>query len=223
MKPEKYTEAGLERLFDQIVSRPIPHTLKITELMGKVRLLIRVVLQMQTNLERSAEACRIFEANSADVVKLFEFTRKVAQGEFAVVPDMAVQRAQELLQTLPKAPVDHVKQLEEFRDGELDRLVEDVIDYLNSALAADPPAVQCLIGNRVPANDALLNHAHVVVDAIRTADAGCSLSALGLLNGLLNHLGIPNVRPRFSEHAPNIMPPIRLMSGFERQPPQETL
>ena len=76
----------------------------------------------------------------------------------------------------------------------------EVLGMLNSAFNADPLAMHCLTSNRVPCNEALMNHPQAVVlhENAVSPSAG-SISALGLLNGAMLALGLPLVAGQWKE------------------------
>jgi hypothetical protein len=68
--------------------------------------------------------------------------------------------------------------------------IETVLSVLNSAFAADPGAIQALCENRVPCNRLLAEHPSIQVCVDRYE---ALVGALGLLNGVLEALGVPLV------------------------------
>lgn len=81
------------------------------------------------------------------------------------------------------------------RDTTLRCNTQTALDYLNSINAADPRALNCLLCNRVPANQALLDHPHVVVNAVRPGVETVGL--LGIINGLLTSFGLDRVASQY--------------------------
>ena len=77
-------------------------------------------------------------------------------------------------------------------------LAQAAADYLNSAVQADRVAIHALRVNRVPCNEAMLDHPHVVVD-YNTLSSSRAVGALGLINGLLTSLGLPRMAADFEE------------------------
>ena len=72
------------------------------------------------------------------------------------------------------------------------------VECLNSAFAADPNAIHALMVNRVPCNQALADHPHVVVDNPPVIDGHhFSVGALGLVNGVLTANGLPRIGAKF--------------------------
>lgn len=68
--------------------------------------------------------------------------------------------------------------------GRDEELSENIRDLLNSAMKCDPVAIHALIVNRVPCNQALVEHPCVVVDDLGAPDRSV-VGLLGILNGLL--------------------------------------
>ena len=68
--------------------------------------------------------------------------------------------------------------------------IEKVVNSLNFAFQCDPEAVSSLIQHHVPCNTKLADHPHVVVKRLVLQD---SISALGLINGVLNSLGLSRI------------------------------
>lgn len=72
------------------------------------------------------------------------------------------------------------------------------VECLNSAFAADPNAIHALVVNRVPCNQALADHPHVVVDNPPVIEGQhFSVGALGLVNGILTANGLPRIGVKF--------------------------
>lgn len=64
---------------------------------------------------------------------------------------------------------------------------ETIVEQLNTLYAHDPGAIHCLFSNHIPCNDHLAHDPHVQV---RLGASGVtSVSALGILNGILSNLG----------------------------------
>lgn len=71
---------------------------------------------------------------------------------------------------------------------------------LNSAFLADPNAIHALIANRVPCNQSLADHPHVVVDtAVVLEGQFWQASMLGVLNGVLTANSLPRVATAWSD------------------------
>ena len=67
--------------------------------------------------------------------------------------------------------------------------IDKVLEVLNSALAADAAAIHALMINRVPCNQALLDHPSVCVDSVSALGGVLHVvGALGLLNGVVEPL-----------------------------------
>lgn len=67
-----------------------------------------------------------------------------------------------------------------------------VVDYLNSALKADPGAIHALCCIHVPCNKKLVDHPHVVVHKSNTTNT-FNVGMLGVMNGLMTSLGLPRI------------------------------
>jgi hypothetical protein len=77
--------------------------------------------------------------------------------------------------------------------------IQKVIDYLNSAFAADPDAMHAMIAmNRVPCNQAMADHPDVVVGK-NFITGGWTVGTLGLINGALTSMGLPRVAIKWSD------------------------
>jgi hypothetical protein len=78
--------------------------------------------------------------------------------------------------------------------------IDVVVQILNSAYAADPHAVHCLIMNCVPCNQALADHPYVTVqDAKVSGREGAYVGAIGLINGIVAPLTGMRVAAKFGE------------------------
>lgn len=64
-----------------------------------------------------------------------------------------------------------------------------VCDLLKSALAADPTATHALLCNRVPCNQAMLEHPTIIVDSLSKGNERPVVGLLGLLNALIIETG----------------------------------
>ena len=190
----KYTQESLFKPFEQLLSSRMPYTLQMQQLKTRIEQLIRICIALDVRCRLTQDTSDIFMTNSAGVVELWEGLKRIAAGQGGDPKE----HAQVVLDRVPLLPKDHVAELRAFRDGKLEAMVDDVIAYLNSVSAADPQALNCLIWNRVPANEALVQHPHVGVNPMRALTSGQSLDALGLLNGLLSRLGIPEVELQFA-------------------------
>ena len=74
------------------------------------------------------------------------------------------------------------------------------VEALQGAFAKDANAIQALIVNRVPCNQALADDAFVVVDQPLTLPAGnWQVGAIGLVNAVLAANGLPLIAVRFSD------------------------
>jgi hypothetical protein len=75
-------------------------------------------------------------------------------------------------------------------------------ECLNSAFAADPNAIHALIVNRVPCNQALVDHPQIYVDMLTVVDSSLAQATLlGVLNGVLVANGLPRVATKWSTEA----------------------
>jgi hypothetical protein len=62
---------------------------------------------------------------------------------------------------------------------------------LQEAFAADPSAMLALAVNRVPCNQVLADHQHVIVDEAPTLAKGSfTIGPIGLINGMLHAAGV---------------------------------
>lgn len=77
--------------------------------------------------------------------------------------------------------------------------VNRVLDTLNSAFQCDPLAIHCLTSNRTPCNTDLANHPQVVVMQEKLDGSFYSVSALGLLNGVMDALGLPRIAAKWED------------------------
>lgn len=59
--------------------------------------------------------------------------------------------------------------------------VDQVIDYLNSLVEADKPAVGALFANRVPCNQAMADHPTAIV---YSQNGGWHIGLMGIINGM---------------------------------------
>ena len=92
---------------------------------------------------------------------------------------------------LPITPAQQqvLKQIEE----DIKRLqVEVMVKALNGAVAANKGAMHALLINRVPVGQEMIDDPFMVVDEI-PATGGVTLGMLGVINGLLNSLGMPRL------------------------------
>lgn len=64
--------------------------------------------------------------------------------------------------------------------------IQDIVDYMNEVLAADPITVSVLVRHRTPCNETLAEHPTVQVKC--EGHYGYSISPLGVLCGLAEHL-----------------------------------
>lgn len=91
---------------------------------------------------------------------------------------------------------------------------DDAVDYLQSCFEADPVAMHCLMVNRIPVNQALADHQHALCEHVRVLpSAHYTITALGLLNGLLTHLGYGLVAGQFDDN--------NKLVGFQKYNPPE--
>ena len=74
------------------------------------------------------------------------------------------------------------------------------VEAMNRAFQSDPAAIHALICNHVPCNQQLADDPFVQVDASRVLGDGIyTVSALGLLNGILCANNMPMVAAQFTE------------------------
>ena len=71
------------------------------------------------------------------------------------------------------------------------------LDCLQSALKADPAAMNTLLSIRVSCNDALANHPTIRVGIYKTC-TGNRVSFLGVLNGILRSMELPELTAEFT-------------------------
>ena len=75
-----------------------------------------------------------------------------------------------------------------------------VLDELNQAFKDDPAAIQSLLQNRVPCNDALVAHPTVQVTEIATISGEYyAVGALGLVNSVIETIFQKRIAVKFSE------------------------
>lgn len=75
-----------------------------------------------------------------------------------------------------------------------EQVLQTVLATLNSAYHRDPSAIHALMCNRVPCNDYLANHPHVVVQGNKALVYEFPyVGTLGLINGILSSLGVQKV------------------------------
>jgi hypothetical protein len=74
--------------------------------------------------------------------------------------------------------------------------IQHAIDALNAAFEQDPAAIRALLINVVPCNAALA--AHPTIQCGELPDM-TSVSALGLVNGVIGALGLPLIAPKWSD------------------------
>jgi hypothetical protein len=76
------------------------------------------------------------------------------------------------------------------------------VESLNFALAADPAAIRALLGFKVPCNEELAISPGVFVDDGGQPPNPWTVSALGLLNGILLENGLPRVAAVINDDDP---------------------
>jgi len=93
---------------------------------------------------------------------------------------------------------------------------EKVIAMLNEAYRRDPLAMHALMMNRVPCSDQLADDPCVVVDTpgIAYGEPVHLVGALGLINGVLNALGVGRVAGQFDDDSD-------FLQGFQRYKPND--
>lgn len=77
-------------------------------------------------------------------------------------------------------------------------MMEEILYTLNIAYKADPIAIHSLVCNRVPCNQALVDHPHFPVQK-STVCPGDTIGAMGLLNCALSSIGVPKIALSFSD------------------------
>lgn len=96
--------------------------------------------------------------------------------------------------------------------------IEKVLECLNSAFHADPAAIHALIVNRVPCNQEIAEHPMIAVQVNPVVPLTYSVGLIGILNGVLNSLDLPNIQAVFS----NEIDGRRVLLGFQiYEPPGE--
>lgn len=75
-------------------------------------------------------------------------------------------------------------------------ITDAMVDILNQAFEADPGAMHALLCNCVPANQALLDMPHILVDAHTPQFK--TLSMMGVINGMLSAAGLQKVAAKWS-------------------------
>ena len=98
--------------------------------------------------------------------------------------------------------------------------MKSALEVLQAAFEADPNAMQSLMVNRVPCNQALVDDPYVICG--KAGDNGYQVGILGLLNGILVAIGQPKVAGVFSNPGPGEVT-VRLV-GFRlaaREPADE--
>lgn len=91
-----------------------------------------------------------------------------------------------------------------------------VVDCLNDAYQRDPAAVQALLINRVPCNQALVEHPQIPVEGFphgQEPPEFFMVGALGLVNGVLQALNQPLVAMQWS--TPDPVTHRRKLLGFQ--------
>jgi hypothetical protein len=79
-------------------------------------------------------------------------------------------------------------------------IINTAIRILDEAYAADEGAIHALICNRVPCNQSLADHAHVVVDVTRPQDTDIfAVGMLGIVNDILDALTGLRVAVQFDD------------------------
>lgn len=69
---------------------------------------------------------------------------------------------------------------------------ETVLQILNDAYKQDKAAIYCLFTNRVPCSVDLGEHSDLYVNS-NNISGGCTVSSLGMLNGILETLGVGKI------------------------------
>lgn len=74
--------------------------------------------------------------------------------------------------------------------------IQPAVDALNAAFAADPLAMRALLINVVPCNQALADHPTIQVAEY---DEGFTVGMLGVINGVLESLGMDRIASKWSD------------------------
>lgn len=77
-------------------------------------------------------------------------------------------------------------------------LLQTAVDVMNEAWKLDPLAVRAMLINVIPCNVALADHPHILVDKY---DEGYVIRELGLINGILEAMGLGRVAAKWSDTA----------------------
>ncbi len=82
-----------------------------------------------------------------------------------------------------------------------------ILRSLNEAVEQDAAAIQTLIGQRVPCNEALADHATIQCGLQHPAagELGWTVGPLGLINGVLGAAGIPLIAAQFDDETGNFV------------------
>lgn len=93
-----------------------------------------------------------------------------------------------------------------------EKQTEKVVECLNSAFDADPRSMATLLALAIPCDDVLLDHPYIPLRQCKAADITFnSVTALGLINGILNCLELPVVAMKVDPETFNIV-------GFSKIP-----
>lgn len=79
-------------------------------------------------------------------------------------------------------------------------MIQQFVDTLNEAYAADPAAIHALLCNRVPCNQELADHPTIVVEENTVAEGSSyTVGMLGVINGLAQVLTGQSVASRWAD------------------------
>jgi len=84
----------------------------------------------------------------------------------------------------------------EVEDATKQQIFDAVIAYFESVRQRDPAAVSALLNVRIPCNRELANHPTCEI-GVSKAFVGYRLGVLGLINGLMRTMGLPEVAAQF--------------------------
>jgi hypothetical protein len=93
---------------------------------------------------------------------------------------------------------------EQVADNVRGHMLANVLKCLNSALDDDYLAMVCMMNSRVPVNEYLQDHKYIPTVA-------GTMSTIGLINGVLNSIGLPLVCTVWGEESNALL-------GFEKYP-----
>lgn len=83
-----------------------------------------------------------------------------------------------------------------------DEMFGRALGCLNSAFKTDPCAIHSLIANRVPANIALMQHPHIIVDTLPSGEKNENyvVGLLGVVNGMMTSMCLPLIAMQWQDN-----------------------